>query len=79
MCTASDAEYLGAQVRRQPANEGAVQVREAENPATPHACAALQQVHASAALVTVRRQFGVAKDAEFRHGRRDVPLKADVA
>jgi hypothetical protein len=50
-----------------------MQVREAQNTSTAHTGAALQNVHAPTALVTVCRQFGVAKDAEFRHGSRDVP------
>jgi hypothetical protein len=54
-------------------------VREAEDPSTAHAGAALQQVDAPAALVTVGRQFGVAEDAEFRHGPRDVPLHLIIA
>ena len=54
-----------------------MQVREAENPSTAHTGAAFQQVDAPAALVTVCRQFGVAEDAEFRHGPRNVSLRLD--
>ena len=54
--TASDAECLRAEVGREPANERSVQVPEAEDPAAAHAGAALQQVHAPAALVTVGRE-----------------------
>ena len=48
-------------------------MREAENASAAHTGTAFQEIHASTALVTVCRQFGVAKDAEFRHGSRDVP------
>jgi hypothetical protein len=52
-------------------------MREAQDPAAAYAGAAFQQVHASAALVTIGCQLGVAEDAEFRHGRRDAPPSAD--
>ena len=53
-----------------------MEVPEAQDPAAAHARAALQQVHASAALVTVCRQFGVSEYPEFRHDPRGVPLSA---
>jgi len=41
---------------------------EAQDAATAYACAALEQVHAAAALVAVGRQLRVPEDPEFRHG-----------
>jgi len=71
------AKRLGAEVSRQAANERTVEVREAQDSAAPYAGTAFQEVHAPAALVAVCRQFGVAEDAEFRHGPRGVPVNAD--
>jgi hypothetical protein len=44
-----------------------VQVREAEDPPAAHASAAFEQVDASAALVAVRGEHGVAEESEDAH------------
>jgi hypothetical protein len=51
-----------------------MEVREAEDPATAHACASFQEIHAATALIAVRREIGVAEKAESGHqrGRRVV-------
>lgn len=50
---ASNADGAGTQIDDQPPEKAAMQVPEAEDPSASHAYAALDQVHATAALIAV--------------------------
>ena len=66
--SASHAERLRAEVGGESPDEGAVEMREAQDAAAAYARAALEQVHAAAALVAVGGQLRVPEDSEFRQG-----------
>jgi hypothetical protein len=66
--SASHTERLRAEVGRESPDKGAVEMREAQDAAAAYARAALEQVHAAAALVAVGGQLRVPEDSEFRHG-----------
>ena len=42
-------------------------MREAEDASASYACAALEEVDAAAALITISRELRIAEDSEFRH------------
>ena len=68
----ANTEHLSAKVGREPPDERAVQMPEAEDAATTHAGAALQQVHAATALIAVGGHLRIAEDPELCHCRCEV-------
>ncbi|MEO6527159.1 MAG: hypothetical protein ABIP93_11080 [Gemmatimonadaceae bacterium] len=61
------ADRCRAEIGGEPPEERAVQMREAENPTAAHAGPALEQIHATAALIAIRGEIGVPEHAEFGH------------
>jgi hypothetical protein len=62
-----DADSLCAEIDGETPEERAVQVTEAQDPATSDARAALDHIYSPAALITVRGELGIPEDAEFCH------------
>ena len=63
---AANAKHLRTKVRREAAHERAVQVREAEDAATAHTGASLEQVDPSTALIAIGGQVRVTEKWRFR-------------
>ena len=65
--TAAHADAGCAKIHHQSPHEGAVEVLLAENAPALRADAALDEVHAAAALIAVRGDLRVAEDLELGH------------